>query len=331
MAINRRHLLGAAVATAAAPTVGWAQSNRAPLVAAMIGARGVDDPAGISWANAVLAGLVEQGWTDGVNVRVEVRFTAGEAALTAEYAAELLALGPDVFITGTTPNAVEVHRLTKTIPIVFVAVTDPIAAGLVENYPRPEGNVTGITHLEPSVGSLLVDILIEIAPATSRIVHFTNPDTNTLVLEQFRPYVIAAVTAHGAEFSEVLVRTIEEIAPAIDGIPSPETTGIVVTPNNWIHNNYALIVEAIDRHRIPAIYSAHRMVDGGGLVSVGVETADAFQIAGGYAGRILRGASPAELPVRVAPFSTWVNLQTAARQGITIPISILATADRVIE
>lgn len=324
---RRRFMLGAAGSLLAA-SVAHAQRVSPRLVAAMIGASPPPDATGIAWAEAVSAGLRDQGWQDGANLLAEFRFTAGQSDATSRFATELVAMGPDVIITGTVPNSVMVHALTRTIPQVFVAVPDPIAAGLVESYARPGGHATGVTHLEPSVGGKMVDLLMEVAPTTTRLAYLTNPDTAP---SPMLPFVAEAALHYGMELSEVHVRALDEVPPAIAAIATWAPSGIVMPPNNWVHNNAAAFVEPINAYRVPAIYPAHRMVEAGGLLGLGVEIVPMFRLGGDYAGRILNGAAPSTLPVQAAPFSTVLNLQTAGLFGLRLPMSLIVAVDRFIE
>ncbi|MCC6736755.1 MAG: ABC transporter substrate-binding protein [Bauldia sp.] len=325
---RRQFLLGAAGSLFAAVPV-LAQGNRAgKLVAVMIGALPPPDATGSVWADAVAAGLGDRGWRVGTNLGTEFRFTAGQNEATARFASELLAMEPDVIVTGTPANSEMVDSLSRTIPQVFVAVPDPIASGLIESYARPGGHATGVTHLEPSIGGKMVDLLMAVAPNTNRVAYLTNPDT---IPSPMLPFVAEAAAGYGLQVEAVHVRSVEEIAPAIATIAGWATAGIVMPPNNWVHNNAAAFVEPINAHRIPAIYPAHRMVDAGGLLGVGVEIVSMFRLGGDYAGRILNGAAPQDLPVQAAPFSTMLNLATADRLGLTLPVSLLVAVDRFIE
>lgn len=326
--MRRRDFILAGTTAALWPTFALAQPAGQRLVAAIIGAQAPPDPSAIAWADAVRAGLAEHGWIEGQNLRFESRFTAGQMALTEAYAAEMYGLGPDVFVVGTPENAVALQALTQTIPIVFVAVSDPVAVGLVASYSRPGGNATGVTHMEPSVGGVMAELLFEIAPATRMIVYLTNPDIYTTPM---LPFVEEAAAARSAGVLEVHVQSVDDVAQTIARVAEIPNVGLVLPPNNWVHNNAALFVEAINQNHIPAVYPALRMVSAGGLIGVGTETGEMFRMGGEYAGRILNGASPASLPVMAAPFSMSVNLRTAAAAGMSIPVLILATADHIIE
>lgn len=330
LAIRRRDFLPLALAAASSPTSVMAQSVELPIVATLIGAPNPPDATSMAWLGAVRNGLAEHGWVDGRNVVVVARFTAGQAELTALFSRELIAMRPALFVTGTTENAVAVHGQAPEIPLVFVAVPDPVVAGLVASYRQPGGNATGITHLEPSVAGKMVDLLLAVAPQTSVVFFFTNP-ASALSPVLWHPYAVAAANAHGVRFEEAYVSTLGEVEPAVAAMAATPGAGIIIPSNNWVHNNAAAFVEPINRFRLPAIYPAHRMVEQGGLMGIGVDTVELFRMGGDYAGRILHGTNPGDLPVRTATFSTVINMQTAAALGIDIPPIVLITANRIID
>jgi putative ABC transport system substrate-binding protein len=174
----------------------------------------------------------------------------------------------------------------------------------------------------------MVDLLMGVAPATRRIAYLTNPDIYTTPMF---PFATEAALRHGVDVSAVDVRTLDQIAPAIAAIAGWAGAGIVMPPNNWVHNNGTFFVAPINEHRVPAIYPAHRMVEAGGLLGIGVDSVPMFRLGGDYAGRILDGADPRSTPVQSAPFSTVLNIRTANLLGITLPTSVLVAVDRVIE
>lgn len=329
-AIRRRDFLPLVLAAAGAPASVMAQPGGLLLVAALIGAPNPPDATSMAWLGAVRDGLAEHGWVDGRNIVIEARFTAGQAELTERFTRELAAMQPAIFVAGTPGNAVAVHDLAPEIPLVFVAVPDPVAAGLVASYRQPGGNATGITHLEPSVAGKMVDLLLAVAPRTSVIFFFTNPATDTTPA-LWHPYAITAANAHGRRLVEAYVSTLGEVEPAVAAMAATPGAGIIVPGNNWVHNNAAAFVEPINRFRLPAIYPAQRMVEQGGLMGIGVDTVELFRMGGEYAGRILSGTSPGDLPVRTATFGTVINIRTAAALGITVPPLLLMSADRLID
>lgn len=328
--MRRRDFVAAAAVLPLVATLPARAQAGSKLVAAMIGAGGPADPSGIEWLDAIRQGLAAEGWIDGGTVRIEVRFTAGRPDLSVAYAAELAALGPDAFLCGTTQNAVNAHAIAPDVPLVFVAVPDPIGAGLVQSISHPGGMVTGISHYAPEVGGKLVSLLLEMAPSLRRLGYIHNPDTGSVSSELFRPHIMAAAVLLGVDIIDTPVRGLEEVGPAIDTIAALPDAGLIVPVNNWILSNRAVFVEAVARNRLPAIWGFGN-VDGG-LISYYVDTTRAFLEGAVYVGQILRGASPANLPVRSAPrYLLTVDLGTAAALGLHVPPVIFATADRIFE
>lgn len=329
MPLDRRRLLGLAAAAAVVPRFASAQPRPARLVGAMIGAGGPTDPSGIEWEAAIRAGLAEEGWSEGINFHVEPRFTAGNPELSLAFATELLALSPDAMIAGTQQNAVNVHTLTPAMPLVFVAVEDPIGAGLIQSIARPGGNVTGVMQHGDSMGGKWVSLLLEVAPQLARIGFIYSPGRRT---ERFLPPFREACAVAGVQPVELFVSTVDEIEPAVVALASQPFSGLVVPSNNWLFSNRSYLLGAVDRCRMPTIWSSVGFAVDGGLITYAPDTTEAFRRAGIYAGRILSGVSPADLPVQSAPRHLLiVNLRTASAQGIAIPPTLLAIADRVIE
>lgn len=328
--VGRREMLrGIAVATLVAPEIVRAQA--APrLVGAMIGAASATDGNGIAWFNAVRIGLAEEGWTDGGNAHIEARYTAGLPELSLQYATELAALRPDVWVCGTPNNSLNAHRLTPDTPLVFVAVPDPIEVGLVRSFNEPGGNITGVAHFEARIGGRQMELLLEIAPHLRRVGYIYNPAVGSNSWEQLRPYALEVAEAAGVELIDLPVFSTEEVEPAVASVAALPNTGLFLPTNNWVSSNRFVFIDAVERHRLPAMW-AHSNIDVG-LISYHVDTTEAFHQAGRLAGRILGGARPADLPVLGAPrYILTVNLAAATALGLTVPQSILVVADRIIE
>ncbi|MGD9740142.1 MAG: ABC transporter substrate-binding protein, partial [Bauldia sp.] len=306
--------IGAAVLTL--PRIGLAQSNEVKFVASLIGANPPPNRFSVEWSAAVEEGLAGQGWIVGDNLRIEHRFSPGEVELSIQHAAELIAMGPDLLVCGSDHNAAVVQRLGLTIPWVFGFVPDPVALGLVTNIARPEGNVTGITHLDPSAGGFVVQLLLAVAPDTTRIFMLTNRSGSPI--NAMLPFVEAAAEAAGLPLEIANVEAEEEIEPTIARIATVAGAGIVLQANNWIHNRPEFFVDAINRYKIPAAYSSFILLEAGGLIGIGIDPIAGFSMVGDYAGRILNGTPPGNLPVQPMPYTVRVNVSTAASQGITI-------------
>lgn len=330
MTIRRREMLGMALAAAAAPQRALAQVGRPRLVAAIIGARGVDDPNGPLWAAAISQGLAGEGWFEGSNVHLEARFAVADPVLAGAHAAELLALRPDVFVGGTTENAVAIHALTQTIPLLFTAVSDPVGLGLVASFNRPGGHATGVVNIEATTTGKFLSILLDIAPDI-RQVGFAYSPLHTINLEPQRTYFLAAAQAAGVEPVDVPMAEAEDIGPAVDAFAAVPNRGLVLSIGSWLLIHRAALIAAVNRNGLPTVYSSVAYATDGGIVAYAPDTTEAFRRVGGYAGRILNGASPADLPVQSPGYLLVVNLKAAAAQGVTVPATILVAADRVIE
>lgn len=327
---SRRAFLAAAAAAVVLPRVAGAQPAR-KRVGALIGAN-PDDPVAHGFADAIRVGLAEQGWIDGANLHVEVRFNSGNMDLSRQYAAELLALGQDAFVCGTTLNARALQEVTRTIPIVFCALQDPVTLGLVESFARPGGNLTGFTNFEPSHGSKFVGLLMDLAPRLSGVAIMFNPETASYRGGLILPSFYEGAAAYGVEALTAEVRSVEEIEPMVAALAAGGPTGIVIGNDTFMFVSRPPILAAINGHRVPAVYPFQNYADEGGLLAYAVNTHDVFRQAGAYAGRILNGASPSLLPVQApTSFLLVLNLRTAAEQGIVVPQYLVATADRVIE
>lgn len=268
---------------------------------------------------------------DGRNLLVTVQFNSANRDLSRQYAEELFDLGQDAFVCGTSLNALALKAVTETIPIVFVALQDPIGLGLVESYARPGGNLTGFTNFEPSHGGKFVDLLLEVAPNLTRMAIMYNPDTIAQRGAAVLPPIVDAAAARGVATVAVEVRSVEEMEPAVAAVAAPGT-GMIVALDNYMFSNRPPILAAINRHGLPAIYPFQNFADEGGLMAYAVNTLDVFRQGGAYAGRILNGASPANLPVQAPKtFILALNLRAAEEAGLRFPATLMATADRFVE
>ena len=288
------------------------------------------DPNGLAWFNAIKLGLAEEGWLDGVQIRIEARYTAGQPELSDTYSNELAALGPDVRVCGTNSNALNAQRLLPDVTLVFVAVPDPIGIGLVRSFNQPGGNATGVAHFEASIGGKQLLLLLDIAPLVRRVGYIYNPDVGSSSWQLILPYVQEAAAQAGVELIEVPVRSLEEVDPAIASVAVLPDAGLLFPTNNWVSSNRFVFINAVNRHHIPALW-AHTGIETG-PISYHVDTTEAFHQAGRLAGRILDGMHPSTLPVLGAPrYVMTANLRTAASLGLSVPHSILVAADRIIE
>ncbi len=279
---------------------------------------------------AFLRGLQQLGWTDGRNVRIDIRWGGlGDADQHRKYAAELVALAPDVILATTTPSATALQRATRTIPIVFAMVLDPIGTDIVESLARPGGNTTGFMQFEFSLAGKWLDLLKQIAPGVTRAAVFRDP-TNPAGIGQFA--VIQAVAPPlGMEVIPVNVRDAAAIERVITAFARSTNGGLIATGGQATAHR-ELIFKLAALHRLPAVYPYRYYVDSGGLISYGPDLVGLFRHASGYVDRILKGEKPADLPVQApTKYELVINLKTAKALGLIVPQTVLARADEVIE
>jgi putative ABC transport system substrate-binding protein len=289
-----------------------------------------DGPEGQARLAAFLKGLQQWGWTEGRNVRIDTRWGGGNAERTRKNVAELLALGPDVFLASGDHPVVELQHATCTAPIVFTMVGDPVGAGFVETLARPGGNITGFTLFEFSIGTKWLELLKEIAPAIKRAAVIR--EAGTANGSGFFAAVQAVALPLGVELTPVGVRDGGEIERGINAFARTAEGGLIVTGSAQTAVHRDLIVALAARHMLPAIYFGRFMATGGGLISYGPDFLDEHRRAAGYVDRILKGEKPADLPVQTpTKYELVINLKTAKALGLTVPDSLLARADEVIE
>jgi putative ABC transport system substrate-binding protein len=291
------------------------------------------DPEGKANLSGLTQGLAELGWTDGRNLRMNVRWAGDNVDKMRMFAKELVDLQPDAILTGSTSATAAFRPETRTIPIVFVGVSDPVGAGFVASLPRPGGNLTGFIFTEPGMASKWVELLTEIAPGIKRVAIIFNPDTavggGLYFLTAFeaaaRAFKVAPIVApvHSDTEIEMVIRS--------HGREQPEG-GLVVTSDPFTRSRRAAIILLAAQNHVPAVYSQVFFARDGGLLSYGPDLRDIFRRSTAYVDRILRGAKPADLPVQVpTKYVMVLNLKTAKALGLTVPQSILLRADEVIE
>jgi putative ABC transport system substrate-binding protein len=282
------------------------------------------------------AELEKLGWADGRNLRVDYRWAGGDASAdrVRALAKELVELQPDVIVAQNTLHVTALLRETHTIPIVFVAVADPIGSGYVASLARPGGNITGFVTTESSLGGKWLELLKEIAPGVPRIAIMFNPRTAPAAGEYYLPPFEATAVSLAVKASAMRVHAASEIEGAIAALGGESRGGLVIMPDTFTHAaiNRELIIKLAARHRIPVIYPFRFWVSEGGLISYGVDGNDLFRRVPAYIDRILRGAKPSDLPVQLPiKFELAINLKTAKALGLEIPPTLLARADEVIE
>jgi putative tryptophan/tyrosine transport system substrate-binding protein len=290
---------------------------------------------GETYLSAFTQALADLGWTDGRNVRMDVRWGGGGGADSNRIRAlaqELVGLQPDVIVAhSTTPGAVAVQRETRTIPIVFANLGDPVASGLVVGLNRPGGNITGFANVEASLGGKWLELLSEIAPGLKRATVMFNPDSSPLWTYML-PLLETVAQSLKVVLTSAPVHSDVEIETAIIALGREPGGGLVVMGDTFTFVHRALIILAAARSNVPAVYWQSVFARDGGLLSYGPDTVDIFRRAASYVDRILRGAKPGDLPVQFpTKFEMVVNLKTAKALGLTVPQSILLRADEVIE
>jgi putative ABC transport system substrate-binding protein len=289
-----------------------------------------DDPESLARLTAFLQRLQELGWTDGRNIRIDYRWAAGDAERSRRYAAELVALAPDVTLAAGSVDLAALQQATRTVPIVFVHVSDPVGAGFVNSLARPEGNTTGFSQFEYGVTGKLLELLKEIAPSVTRVAVIRDTAISAGT-GQFGA-IQAVAPPFGVEVSPVNMRDAGEIERAIADFTRSANGGLILTAGPLASIHRELIVTLAARHKLPAIYFERYFVMGGGLISYGPHLVDQYRRAADYVGRILKGEKPADLPVQApTKYELVINLKTAKALGLTVPPTMLGRADEVIE
>jgi putative tryptophan/tyrosine transport system substrate-binding protein len=289
-----------------------------------------DDAEGQARLAAFHQGLQQLGWTVGRNVQIDYRWGAGDADRIRKFAAELIALAPDVILSTGSPSVAALQQATRSVPIVFVTVVDPVSSGFVDTLARPGGNITGFALYEYSISGKWLQLLKEIAPRVTRAAVIRDP---ALTAGGGQLGVIQAVAPSvGAEVTPVNVRDAGEIERAITAFARSPNGGLVVTGSTLAGVHRDLIITLAARHKLPAVYFARYFAVGGGLISYGPGLVDQYRDAAGYVDRILKGDKPAELPVQApTKYELVVNLKAAKALGLDVPTTLLARADEVIE
>jgi putative ABC transport system substrate-binding protein len=290
-----------------------------------------NDPEGTLWFSSFTRASQELGWIDGRNVRMDVRWDASNSDPN-RFAKELVSLKPAVILAHGTPLTAALQRQTRTIPIVFAAVADPVGEGFVESLSRPGGNITGFVFTEGEMGGKWLELLKEIAPTVKRAAAIFNPDTAPGRGSYYLPSFQAAARSLKVEPITASVHSDAEIETAVTSLAREPGGGLVVIGDAFLVAHRGPIISAAARTNVPAIYFHAAFARDGGLLSYGPDNADLFRRAATYVDRILRGAEPAELPVQVPiKFILAINLKTAKALGLEVPLTLQASADEVIE
>jgi len=290
----------------------------------------VDDPEDQTRHSVFAQGLQELGWTIGRNLRIDYRWGAGSSDNARKYAAELAALAPDVMLASGFVALAALQQTSPTIPVVFVNVIDPVSGGFIESLARPGGNATGFVLFEYTITGKLVELLKQIAPRVTRAAILS--DMRTASGSGQLGAIQSATSQLGVEFHPVGVRDAKQIERGITDFARGSNGGLIVTGTTQARDHRDLIIGLAARHRLPAVYSNRLFVEAGGLISYGASTIDPLRRAAGYVDRILKGEKAADMPVQApTKYELVINLKTAKMLGLTIPSSLMTTADEVIE
>jgi len=306
------------------------QRERMPRIGVFPSGSGADDPELPDRIAAFLQGLHQLGWADGRNMRIDIREGAGNPDTIRKYTAELVALAPDVIFTTGVTCVASLLQATRTVPIVFALVQDPVGSGFVDSLARPGGNATGFMQFEYSLSGKWLELLKQIAPGVRRAAVLRDP-ANVSGIGQFA--VIQSVAQLvGVEISAINLRDAGEIDRAVTAFARSADGGLILTSGALAAVHRELIIKLAARYKLPAVYPRRYYVTRGGLVSYGVDFVDQYRRAAGYVDRILRGEKPADLPVQApTKYELVINLKTSEALGLDVPPTLLARADEVIE
>jgi ABC-type uncharacterized transport system substrate-binding protein len=276
-------------------------------------------------------GLKQLGWIEGQNLQIEWRWTGGDIALTRRYAEELVQLAPDVLLGNGTPATVALKQATTTIPVVFSVVNDPVSQGVIPNMAHPGGNITGFSFLEYSMVGKSLEMLKRIAPQSKSVAIMFNPETYPYYEIHLKSFE-AVARRLALDLTAAPVKSVAEIDEAIAKLGQQPGATLLVTPDPFMLVHRDAAIRAAAQYRVPASYSYRQIVSEGGLTSYGADAGDIFFRAAGYIDRILKGASPGDLPAQApVKFETAFNVKTAKALGLEIPPDLLALADEVVE
>ena len=291
-----------------------------------------NDPEAKTYLSEFTQGLADSGWTDGSNLRMDVRWGAGNIDRIRMSAKELLDLQPDVILAQGTPATAAFQRETRTIPIVFAPLSDPVGDGFVASLPRPGGNITGFISQEDTMAGKWLELLAEIAPGVKRVAAMFNPDTAPGGGQYVLPAFEAAARSFKVAPIKAPIHSVAEIETVITSLGREPGGGLVVMPDTFVESRRAHTILLAAQNNVPTVYPDSVWARDGGLLSYGPDRKDIFRRSAVYVDRILRGAKPVELPVQLpTKFEMAVNLKTAKALGLEVPPSLLTRADEVIE
>ena len=330
--MRRREFIASVIALGAwSASVRAQQGERPRRIGVLIGLE-ESDPEGRRWADALVSSLQKLGWKQGENLQIEMRWGGSDMARIETEAKELVALDLEVIETSSTPATAAVLATKTRVPVVFSAVSDPIGPGFVTNLARPTGNVTGFMNVEGSIGGKWVELLKEVAPHLSHVALLYNSARSKPQLAYYQDPIKSAGASFGVTTELAAWDDIKNLEQAMSALGQKPNTGLIVIPTPHTSAERELIISLANRYRVPAVYGFPFWVRGGGLISYGVDLPDLHRRAAAYIDRILKGATPSDLPVQLpTKFEMTINLKTAKALGINVPQTLLATADEVIE
>lgn len=329
--MQRREFITLLGGTLALPLTARAQQPERMRRIGVLMAYAESDREGQAWVAAFREGLQKLGWTEGRNIRIDTRWAAADVEAIQRFAKELVALQPDLILTQNTPTTAAMLQQTRTIPIIFANVADPVGSGLVTNFPRPGGNVTGFILFEPTLAGKWLEVLTEIAPRVARVAFLFNPATAPYAEYYVNPFK-AAARSIGVEAIAAPVHAASELESALAAQAREPNGGLIVIPDVFLSAHRAEITSLAARYRLPAVYPFRQFTELGGLLSYGNDAPDNFRRAATYADRILKGDKPADLPVQApTKYELVINLKTAKALGLEVPLHLQQRADEVIE
>jgi putative tryptophan/tyrosine transport system substrate-binding protein len=329
--IGRRKFLATLGGAAAAwPLAAHAQQSERVRRVGVLAAFAESDPEAKTWLRAFQEGLHRLGWEQGRNIRIEYRLPGSDQDRQRTDAAELVGMTPDVLFAASTAALSALNRATRSLPIVFVQVSDPVKLGFVASLARPGGNITGFANFEHRIGGKWLDLLKDTAPGRKRVAIIFDPDNPSQIA--YLEAIEAAAPSFGVQLTRADVRNAAEIERAINAFAQQPNGALLVAPNAVTILHRDLIIALAARHRLPVVYPYRFFATNGGFISYGVDLPDLYREAASYVDRILKGAKPGDLPVQLASkLELVVNLKTAKALGLTIPEPFLQHADEVIE
>jgi ABC-type uncharacterized transport system substrate-binding protein len=329
--MRRRDFIRAVVGSAAAfPFAARAQQHERTRRIGVLMSLAADDKEGHARVDAFVQGLRELGWIDGRNVQIDIRWAAGADRVRQKYASELVALSPDVILASGGSVVGPLLQATRTVPIVFTQTPDPIGAGFVDSLARPGANATGFSIFDYNIAGKWLELLKQIAPGVTRVAVIRDHATPQGI-GQFSA-VHAVAPALGLDVSPINASEPSEVERAIAAFAHTPNSGLIVSGSNFAITHRELVIKLAGQHKLPAVYPLRFFVAAGGLISYGPDAIDPHRRAASYIDRILKGEKPADLPVQApTKYELVINLKTAKALGLTVPQSLLARADEVIE